>query len=64
MVNLPVLPVIEPRQSRAGQRIVLVPLKANLHQEADDTRPIKQRDVWPDVTGAGRINVIETMKQV
>ena len=30
MVNLPVLPVIEPRQSRAGQRIVLVPLKANL----------------------------------
>jgi len=40
------------------------PLKPNRHQTADDKRSIKQRDVWSDLTGAGRIDVIETVKKI
>jgi subtilisin family serine protease len=53
--------VVQGAINAAGAR---APLNPNRHQDADDHRPIKQEDVWSDLTGAGRINVIETIKLV
>ena len=37
-------------------------LQYNRHQDADETRLIKQQDVWDDLIGAGKVNVVETLK--
>ena len=38
------------------------PLKQNRHQVADQTRPIKQKDVpWSDVIGAGKIDIANSL---
>jgi subtilisin family serine protease len=37
-------------------------LLANRHQDADDTRSVKQEDVWADLIGAGKVSVVETLK--
>jgi len=37
-------------------------LQYNRHQDADSTRPVKQQSVWADLIGAGKINVVETLK--
>jgi subtilisin family serine protease len=39
-------------------------LLPNRHQDADDTRTIKQEDDWADLVGAGKVNVLETLKLI
>jgi len=52
--------------SKKGEAIRKSPLKPSSHQVAEDRtdRPIKQTDVWGDLTGAGRINVLESLKLI
>ncbi len=40
------------------------PLLQNRHQLADAKRPLKQGAVWNDVVGAGKIDVLETLKLI
>jgi subtilisin family serine protease len=39
-------------------------LLPNRHQQADVTCPIKQRAVWKDLVGGGKIDVVETLKLI
>jgi len=40
-------------------------LKQNRHQLADQTRPVKQKDVpWDDLIGAGKIDISDSLKQL
>lgn len=52
--------------SKKGESLRKSPLKPSSHQVAEDgtDRPIKQTDVWGDLTGAGRINILESIKLI
>ena len=39
-------------------------LKFNRHQEADDNIKVKQRDVWSDVIGGGKVDFAATMNKL
>jgi subtilisin family serine protease len=41
-----------------------VPLLPNRHQLVDVHVPIKQADVWADLIGAGKVDLLETMKKL
>ncbi len=39
-------------------------LKPNRHQQADDARNLKQKQVLPQLTGAGKVDVLATLKRL